>query len=138
MTIPHQINELPERAKFKRAMNQLAATLPKIQYTYKGTMGGDEVKDVMKLKRARSGEKIEREVTYEVNLHNFCNHKRALKKIIKRAKNEVEMQTNITAYILKVKQEYETAEMISKANRSKWQKFVDWCRNAFRKLIYKD
>lgn len=118
---------LPRKAQLKRAIKQLAASLPQNQYTYKGLMGGDQVKDVMKLKRARSGEQIQREHQYTVNHHNFVNHKRALNKILKRTGSETELQSQILSYIDKAKKEHE-AQQLSQASKtpSLWRRLVNY------------
>ena len=123
--------ELPERAKLKRALKQLASSLPHTQYAYKGVMYGDEIKDDMKIKRTRAGEVIRREEQYEVNKYNFVNHKRRLYKIIKTAKNEIDMQRKITAYIALVKQEYETFLMLHPVKRSWLQRFTKRVKSFF-------
>ena len=124
--------ELPERAKLKRALKQLASSLPHTQYAYKGVMYGDEIKDDMKIKRTRAGEVIRREEQYEVNKYNFVNHKRRLYKIIKTAKNEMDMQQKITAYIATVKQEYETFQMLHPVKRSWLQRFMALVKSFFK------
>jgi len=103
---------LPKQAKFNRHINQLAACIPAVQYAYKGLMNGDDVTDKMSLKRAKSGEKIEREHVYEVNHYNFVNHKRALKKIVKTSKSKVEMRQRINSYMTEAKQKHETQQML--------------------------
>lgn len=117
----------PKKAQLNRAIKQLAATLPPTQYTYKGVMSGDEVKDTMHIRSARTGERIERENEYEVNRYNFVNHNRALKKIIKRNKNKSEtlMQSEILSYISKAKQDdFAFKTESAKAKSSLWQRII--------------
>ena len=64
-------NTKPRKGELSRAIRQLAASLPPTQYTYKGVMSGDDIKDVMKVRRAKTGERIERENSYTVNRHHF-------------------------------------------------------------------
>lgn len=124
--------QLPERLKLKRALKQLAASLPQTQYISKGVISGDEVTDDMKIKRTRTGEVIKREEQYEVNKYNFVNHKRRLNKIIQNAKNEIDMQIKITAYIATVKQEYETFQMLHPVKNPNWlQRFIAYLKRTF-------
>ena len=118
---------LPRKAQLKRAIKQLAASLPQNQYTYKGLMSGDQVKDVMKLKRARSGEQIQREHQYMVNHHNFVNHKRALNKILKRTGSETELQSQILSYIDKANKEHEEQQSLQAISKpSLWRRLVNY------------
>ncbi len=128
------MDHLPQKAQLNRAINQLAASLPKVQYTYKGSMSGDEVKDTMRIRKARSGEQIIRESQYEVNHHNFVNHKRRLKKIIKRATNALEMQSQITAYIARAKKDFETQEALKTKLLSFWKRVIRFMRNAINEI----
>ena len=118
-------NTKPRKAQLSRAIRQLAASLPPTQYTYKGVMSGDDIKDVMKVSRAKTGERIERENSYTVNRHHFVNHNRALKKIIARKQTEIEMQSQILAYIEKAKSDYFALEGTNaKTKTSLWQRIV--------------
>ena len=118
-------NTKPRKAQLNCAIRQLAASLPPTQYTYKGVMSGDDIKDLMKVNRARTGERIERENSYTVNRHHYVNHNRALKKIIGRKQSEKEMQSQILSYIEKAKVDYfAQKEVITITKTSLWQRIV--------------
>ena len=51
--------------------------------------------------------------------------------IIKTAKNEMDMQQKITAYIATVKQEYETFQMLHPVKRSWLQRFMALVKSFF-------
>jgi hypothetical protein len=127
-----QTKTLPQKAQFKRAMYHLAASLPPLQYGYKGILFGDDVKDNMKVKKTMAGEKVEREALYNVNIHNFVNHNRALKKIVNNAKSEIEMQSDINNYIIRINREYDKQVKLHPVKKlSRFVRFIAFLRKVF-------